>query len=50
MSRIVFILPFPLAACAEPIPSTATPSVTVDTTKEAVAAGKLGPSWESLNQ
>lgn len=35
---------------AEPIPSTATPGIIVDTRAEPVAAGKFSPTWESLRQ
>jgi alpha-L-fucosidase len=37
-------------AFAESIPSTATPSVIVDTSKEPVPPGKFQPTWESLAQ
>lgn len=37
-------------ALAESIPSTATPSVIVDTKAEPIPAGKFQPTWESLAQ
>src|SRR5262245_37124895 len=40
----------PLILRAEPIPSTATPTVLVSTEAEPIAPGKFKPTWESLKQ
>jgi alpha-L-fucosidase len=50
MNQRALLLLFPLAACADSIPSTATPSVIVDTTREPVATGSFQPTWDSLQQ
>ena len=50
MKTTATLLLFPLIAFGDGIPSTATPTVIVETSKEPVAPGKFAPTWESLGQ